>query len=63
MPYRVRISIKDLKACFKVCQTVGKKLKDTALVDSVCAEHKISIEKLEVFTSIFDLERLEKIKI
>ena len=57
IPYLAIFSVKEVISCFEVYEVVGEKLDDTALVETTCAEHKISKERFTEFANILDFEK------
>ena len=57
IPYLVKFSVKEVISCSEIYDAVGKKLKDSALVEATCAEHKVSKERFMEFANIFDFKK------
>ena len=57
IPYLVKFSVEDVVGCFKVYEAVEKKLKDGALVEATCTEHKISKERFMEFVNILNFKK------
>ena len=56
IPYLVKFSVKEVMACFEIYDVLGKKLKDSALVEATCTDHKISKERFMEFANIYNFE-------
>ena len=57
IPYLVKFSVKEVISCSEIYDVVGKKLKDSALVEATCSEHKVSKERFMEFANIFDFKK------
>ncbi len=57
IPYSVRFSVAEVIACAKAYTELNKKLKDSALVKSVCDKYNISTEKLKQYSTILNFKK------
>ncbi len=57
IPYLVKFSVKEVISCSEIYDVVGKKLKDSDLVEATCSEHKVSKERFMEFANILDFKK------
>lgn len=57
IPYLAKFTVKEVMSCSEIYDVVGENIKDSALVEATCAEHKISKERFMEFANIFDFRK------